>query len=119
RALGAGIASGGAGFGRGWRGRGGAPSEIPKIGVVEMDPNFKPRIELVPPKLPPAPALPEPFGGDSAPAGGGGGGGGGGAERGARSRGGRGGRGGSGTATGRDERTGSGERPGRGGRGGG
>src|SRR5207302_824539 len=85
----AGIPSRSARFRRGSRGPRVAPPEIPKIGVVEMDPNFKPRIELVPPKLPPAPALPEPFGGDSAPAGGGGGGGGGGAERGARSRGGR------------------------------
>src|SRR5438876_688848 len=75
----AGIPSRSARFRRGSRGPRVAPPEIPKIGVVEMDPNFKPRIELVPPKLPPAPAVPEPFGGDSAPAGGGGGGG---AERG-------------------------------------
>src|SRR5438093_7190932 len=86
----AGIPSRRARLRRGSRGPRVAPPEVPKIGVVEMDPNFKPRIELVPPKLPPAPALPEPFGGDSAPAGGGGGGG---AERGARGRGGRGGRG--------------------------
>src|SRR2546428_1321417 len=107
----AGIPSRSARFRRGSRGPRVAPPEIPKIGVVEMDPNFKPRIELVPPKLPPAPALPEPFGGDSAPADGGG------AERGARSRGGRGGRGGSGRATRRDERADPGERPERGGRG--
>src|SRR2546427_431205 len=84
----AGIPSRSARFRRGSRGPRVAPPDIPKIGVVEMDPNFKPRIELVPPKLPPppAPAAPEPFGGDSVPAGGGG------AERGARGRGGRGGR---------------------------
>src|SRR5438128_8577851 len=98
----AGIPARSARFRRGSRGPRVAPPDIPKIGVVEMDPNFKPRIELVPPKLPPppAPAAPAPLGGDSAPAGGGGGGGGGGAERGARGRGGRGGRGGSGRATG-------------------
>src|SRR2546426_9427512 len=81
----AGIPSRSARFRRGSRGPRVAPPDIPKIGVVEMDPNFKPRIELVPPKLPPppGPAAPEPFGGDSAPAGAGG------AERGARSRGGR------------------------------
>src|SRR5437773_6037925 len=110
----AGIPARSARFRRGSRGPRVAPPEIPKIGVVEMDPNFKPRIELVPPKLPPppAPAAPEPFGGDSAPAGGEG------AERGARSRGGRGGRGGSGRAAGRDERADTSERPERGERGG-
>ncbi len=34
-----------------------APPEIPKIGVVEVDPNFKPRIELVP-ASPPASEMP-------------------------------------------------------------
>src|SRR5438094_9740020 len=63
----AGIPSRSARFRRGSRGPRVAPPEIPKIGVVEMDPNFKPRIELVPPK--PPPAVPEPFGSDSAPAG--------------------------------------------------
>src|SRR5207249_6455851 len=102
----AGIPSRSARFRRGSRGPRVAPPEIPKIGVVEMDPNFKPRIELLPPKVPPAP--PEPLGSDSAPAavplgdderrerggrGSGGGGGGGG-------RGGRGRRGGSGGGAG-------------------
>ena len=62
----AGVPARSARFRRGSRGPRVAPPEIPKIGMVEVDPNFKPRIELVPPKLPPAPA-PEPFGGDSAP----------------------------------------------------
>src|SRR5712692_5399501 len=40
-------------FRRGSRGRVAvAPPDIPKIGVVEVDPNFKPRIELVPVKPP-------------------------------------------------------------------
>src|SRR5256886_11481355 len=97
----AGIPSRSARFRRGSRGPRVAPPDMPKIGVVEMDPNFKPRIELVPPKPPtPAPAVPEQLGSDSAPP-----------ERGARGRGGRGGRGrgaggsgGSGGA-GRDERS--------------
>src|SRR3989475_3165220 len=88
----AGIPSRSARFRRGSRGPRVAPPEIPKIGVVEMDPNFKPRIELLPPK-------PEPVVGDSAPTG---------ApagdderrERGGRGRGGRGRRGGSGGAGG-------------------
>ncbi len=63
----AGIPSRSARFRRGSRGPRVAPPETSKIGVVEMDPNFKPRIELLPPKLPPA--VPEPFGSDSAPAG--------------------------------------------------
>src|SRR6266699_5934460 len=37
-------------FRRGSRGPRVTPPEIPKIGVVEVDPNFKPRIELVPVK---------------------------------------------------------------------
>src|SRR5216110_923361 len=60
----AGIPSRGARFRRGSRGPRVAPPEIPRIGVVEMDPNFKPRIELLPPKAAPAP--PEPRGSDSA-----------------------------------------------------
>src|SRR2546430_1337939 len=92
----AGIPARSARFRRGSRGPRVSPPEIPKICVVEMDPNFKPRIELLPPKPPPAPAaVPEPFGSESAPTG---------ApagdderrERGGRGRGGRGGRGGSG-----------------------
>src|SRR3989475_6877793 len=79
-------------FRRGSRGPRVAPPEIPNIGLVEVDPNFKPRIELVPPKVPPAPTVPEPLGGDSAPAGG--------AERGARGRGGRGRRSGRGGGSG-------------------
>src|SRR5256886_7849135 len=84
----AGIPSRSARFRRGSRGPRVAPPDIPKIGVVEMDPNFKPRIELLPPKPPPppAPAAPEPFGGDRPPAGGAG------AERGAPGPRGRGGR---------------------------
>src|SRR5206468_5131035 len=36
-------------------GAGGVP-EIPKIGVVEVDPNFRPRGDVLPPKAPPAPS---------------------------------------------------------------
>src|SRR2546430_7890696 len=39
-------------FRRGSRGPRVAPPEIPKVGVVEVDPNFTPRIELVPVKPP-------------------------------------------------------------------
>ncbi|HEX9283864.1 MAG TPA: NYN domain-containing protein [Gemmatimonadales bacterium] len=55
-------------FRRGSRGGGPrvAPPEIPKIGVVEVDPNFKPRIELLPPL--PRPAATAPPGGEAAPA---------------------------------------------------
>src|SRR5207237_2784376 len=78
----------GARFRRGSRGPRVTPPDIPKIGVVEVDPNFKPRIELLPPKAAPAP--PEPLGSDSAspraPTGGDER-----RERGARGRGGRGG----------------------------
>src|SRR5205807_8222660 len=92
---------------RGWLVSRVVSPDMPNIGVVERDPNFKPLIELVPPKPPtPAPAVPEQLGSDSAPP-----------ERGARGRGGRGGRGrgaggsgGSGGA-GRDERADLGERP--------
>ena len=52
-----GMPSRGARFRRGSRGPRVAPPEVPKIGVVEIDPNFKPRIELLPPK-PTAPAPP-------------------------------------------------------------
>src|SRR5882762_125132 len=116
----AGIPSRSARFRRGSCGPRVAPPEIPKIGVVEMDPNFKPRIELVPPKQPPAAAVPEPLGGERAPTG---------ApagdderpERGTRGRGGRGRRGGGGGggsgASSRDDRADVGERPERGERG--
>src|SRR4029077_2636540 len=85
-------------FRRGSRGPRVGPPEVPKIGVVEIDPNFKPRIELLPPK-PTAPPPPAPVGSEPPSMGapvereqrGSGGGGGG--------RGGRGRRGG-----GRDER---------------
>jgi uncharacterized protein (TIGR00288 family) len=51
-----GIPSRSARFRRGSRGPRVGPPEVPKIGVVEIDPNFKPRIELLPPK-PTAPPL--------------------------------------------------------------
>src|SRR5881409_1598666 len=60
----AGIPSRGARFRRGSRGPRVAPPEIPRIGVVEVDPNFKPRIELLPPK--PPVAAPEPTGTETA-----------------------------------------------------
>ena len=99
--------------------RGGAPRggsgtpEIPRIGVVEVDPNFRPRGDVLPPKQPASPAAPA---GPSAerPA----------QERGERGeRGGRGGRGGRGRGRNengeRGERgeRGRGRRGGRGGRG--
>src|SRR5207247_10175508 len=109
----AGIPARSARFRRGSRGPRVAPPEIPKIGVVEMDPNVKPRIELLPAK---PPVVPETVGSDSAPAGppigdderr----------ERRGRGRGGRGRRGGGGGAAGagRDDRDRAelGERPGR------
>src|SRR5260370_79715 len=58
-----GIPARSARFRRGSRGPRVAPPEIPKIGVVEVDPNFKPRIELLPPQ---PPAL-EPTGPDAGP----------------------------------------------------
>lgn len=82
-----GIPSRSARFRRGSRGPRVAPPEIPKIGVVEVDPNFKPRIELLPPPRP----TPEPIGPEARPARG--------DERrdeGGRGRGGRGGSGGRG-----------------------
>src|SRR6266702_4477943 len=57
-----GIPSRSARFRRGSRGPRVTPPDIPKIGVVEVDPNFKPRIELVPPTKPA-----ERLGMDSAP----------------------------------------------------
>src|SRR5881409_3582479 len=86
----AGIPARSARFRRGSRGPRVAPPEIPKIGVVEMDPNFKPRIELLPPK--PPMATPEPFGTTTVPPTGGDEV----QERGGRGRGGRGRRGGGG-----------------------
>src|SRR5207248_2997567 len=113
-----GIPSRSARFRRGSRGPRVSPPDIPKIGVVEVDPNFKPRIELLPPKHPDI----EPRSGDAIPGGfpsggddrgerGGRGGGGGGGGRGGRGRGGEAGaRGG--------EHMEAGERPERGERGG-
>ena len=49
-------------FRRGSRRGGATPQgvpEIPKIGVVEVDPNFRPRVEIVPPS-PESPAAPKP-----------------------------------------------------------
>ncbi len=57
-----GIPARSARFRRGSRGGRVAPpaSDIPKIGVVEVDPNFRPRIDLVPPTRPPVvPLTPE------------------------------------------------------------
>jgi uncharacterized protein (TIGR00288 family) len=97
----------------GGAGGGGAP-EIPKIGVVEVDPNFRPRGDVLPPKAP----IGQP--GPTGPASGSG------HERGERSeRGGRGGRGArdrgprgeNGERGERGERGGRGRRGGRGGRG--
>jgi uncharacterized protein (TIGR00288 family) len=106
-------------------GAGGAP-EIPKIGVVEVDPNFRPRGDVLPP--PPKPPM---GGGTSTPGsgqergerGGRGGRGAGGAGAGAGGGGGRGqggrerGRGENGERGERGERSGRGRRGGRGGRG--
>src|SRR6059058_2947034 len=60
-----GIPSRSARFRRGSRGPRVSPPDIPKIGVVEVDPNFKPRIELLPPKHPDI----EPRSGDAIPGG--------------------------------------------------
>ncbi|MDP3909330.1 MAG: NYN domain-containing protein, partial [Gemmatimonadales bacterium] len=51
-----------AGFRRGSRGGSPrtAPPAVPKIGVVEVDPNFRPRVELVPPTAPPSASSREP-----------------------------------------------------------
>jgi uncharacterized protein (TIGR00288 family) len=98
-------------------GAGGAPPpEIPKIGVVEVDPNFRPRGDVLPPKPSagqPAPTAPAPgAGGQERDERGGRGGGRGG--RGARERGPRSENGERGE---RGERGGRGRRGGRGGRG--
>jgi uncharacterized protein (TIGR00288 family) len=120
-------------FRRGSRGgarpaAGGVP-EIPRIGVVEVDPNFRPRGNVIPPKPPAGQAAPVGAGGGASPTGqergergsrggrGGGGGGGGGGEGGGGGRGGRGrGRGHAENGE-RGERGGRGRRGGRGGRG--
>src|SRR5437868_12989264 len=60
-----GMPSRSARFRRGSRGPRVTPPDIPKIGVVEVDPNFKPRIELLPPKHPDI----EPRSGDAIPGG--------------------------------------------------
>ncbi len=57
-----GIPARSARFRRGSRGGRVAPpkTDVPKIGVVEVDPNFRPRIDLVPPTRPPVvPLTPE------------------------------------------------------------
>jgi len=100
----------------------GAAPEIPKIGVVEVDPNFRPRGDVLPPKAPPP--IGQPAGGPTGPASGSGqergergergGRGGGRGGRGARDRGPRGENGERGE---RGERGGRGRRGGRGGRG--
>jgi len=51
-----------------------AATDIPKIGVVEVDPNFRPRMDLVPTKPPAAPVSSEPSSGEGRRASGGGGG---------------------------------------------
>jgi uncharacterized protein (TIGR00288 family) len=114
-----GIPSRSARFRRGSRGPRVTPPDIPKIGVVEVDPNFKPRIELLPPQPPPF----EPTGADAGSVRGDERAGEAGRGRGGRS-GGRGGRGGGGvgdSARGErelGERPERGERSGRGRRGG-
>jgi hypothetical protein len=61
-----GVPSRSARFRRGSRGPRVPPPDVPKIGVVEVDPNFKPRIELLPPAAPASPVAP--FPGDASPA---------------------------------------------------
>ncbi len=93
-------------------GTGGSVPEIPKIGVVEVDPNFRPRGDVLPPRQPigqPSPTAPASGSGPERGERGGRGGGRGG--RGARDRGPRGENGGE------RERGGRGRRGGRGGRG--
>ena len=68
-----GIPARSARFRRGSRGGRVAPpkTDVPKIGVVEVDPNFRPRIDLVPPTRPPVtPLTPESPSGESRRAGG-------------------------------------------------
>lgn len=110
-----GIPARSARFRRGSRGgRVGPPkTDVPKIGVVEVDPNFRPRIDLVPPRTPVAPLTPEPSQGEGRGGRGAGGGGG----RGRPARGDREERGERGERGGRNRRGGRGR--GRGGRGGG
>ena len=96
-------------------GAGGGLPEIPKIGVVEVDPNFRPRAEVLPAKAPAAPSSPTGASGggpgqERSERGGRGGGRGG---RGGRDR----GRGENGERGERGERGGRGRRGGRGGRG--
>jgi uncharacterized protein (TIGR00288 family) len=57
-----GIPSRSARFRRGSRGPRVPPPAIPKVGVVEVDPNFKPRFELIPPRpaAEPVPSAPQP-----------------------------------------------------------
>jgi uncharacterized protein (TIGR00288 family) len=55
-----GIPSRSARFRRGSRGPRVPPPAIPKVGVVEVDPNFKPRFELIPPRPVAEPTAPSP-----------------------------------------------------------
>ncbi len=104
-------------FRRGSRGGGPrvAPLDVPKIGVVEVDPNFRPRVDLVPPTRPPvtpiSPESPSPSPSPSGESRRGGG-------EGGRGRGGRGGGGGRAPSGDREERGERGERGGRSRRGG-
>ncbi len=101
-------------FRRGSRGgapRGGAP-EIPRIGVVEVDPNFRPRGDVLPPKQPASSITPAGPSGER-PAGERGERG----ERGGRGEGSRGGRGRGRSESGERGERGRGRRGGRGGRG--
>lgn len=70
----AGVPARSARFRRGSRGARPAAPEVPRIGVVEVDPNFKPRVELVPSRpaeLQSRPAEPQPAaqGGGATPVG--------------------------------------------------
>ena len=67
-----GIPARSARFRRGSRGGRVAPpkTDVPKIGVVEVDPTFRPRMDLVPPPKPPvAPVSSEPSSGEERPKG--------------------------------------------------
>jgi uncharacterized protein (TIGR00288 family) len=72
-----GIPARSARFRRGSRGGRVAPpkGDVPKIGVVEVDPTFRPRMDLIPAKPPAAPVISEPSSDESRRGGGGGGGG--------------------------------------------